>query len=157
MEGQWVIWFSALVSSFLAYFLSELIGRRKKKSRANLPPGPPAWPIVGNILQLGKKPNESLWALSQQYGPLMTLSLGMKTAVVVSSSEMAKEIFKTHDQNFAGRTLIEAAKVNSHHESSIVFAQYGDYWRKVRRIAATELFTPTKLQVPQYLRRDQVS
>ncbi|GLJ32544.1 hypothetical protein SUGI_0654730 [Cryptomeria japonica] len=157
MEGQWVIWFSAVVSSFLAYFLLELIGRRKKKSRANLPPGPPAWPIVGNILQLGKKPNESLWALSQQYGPLMTLSLGMKTAVVVSSSEMAKEIFKTHDQNFAGRTLIEAAKVNSHHESSIVFAQYGDYWRKVRRIAATELFTPTKLQALQYLRRDQVS
>ncbi|GLJ32548.1 hypothetical protein SUGI_0654820 [Cryptomeria japonica] len=86
----------------------------------------------------------------------MTLSLGMRTVVVVSSSEMAKEIFKTHDQNFAGRTLIEAAKVLSHQESSIAFAQYGDYWRKLRRIATTELFTPSRLQALQYLRRDQV-
>ncbi|GLJ32501.1 hypothetical protein SUGI_0653970 [Cryptomeria japonica] len=157
MEMQWVIWLSALVSSVLTCFLLDLTVKRKNKSKANLPPGPPAWPIVGNLLQLGKKPNESLWALSQQYGPLMTLSLGMKTAVVVSSPEMAKEVFKTHDQNFAGRTLIEAAKVNSHHESSIVFAQYGDYWRKMRRIATTELFTPTRLQALQHLRRDQVS
>ncbi|GLJ32549.1 hypothetical protein SUGI_0654970 [Cryptomeria japonica] len=157
MEGQWVIWLSALVSSVLAYFLVDLMGKRKKKSRANLPPGPPGWPIVGNLLQLGKKPNESLWALSQQYGPLMTLSLGMKTAVVVSSSEMAKEVLKIHDQNFAGRIMIEAAKVFSHHESSIAFAQYGDYWRKFRRIATTELFTPTRLQALQHLRRDQVS
>ncbi|XP_059078196.1 flavonoid 3'-monooxygenase-like [Cryptomeria japonica] len=80
----------------------------------------------------------------------------MRTVVVVSSSEMAKEIFKTHDQNFAGRTLIEAAKVLSHQESSIAFAQYGDYWRKLRRIATTELFTPSRLQALQYLRRDQV-
>ncbi|GLJ32547.1 hypothetical protein SUGI_0654800 [Cryptomeria japonica] len=87
----------------------------------------------------------------------MTLSLGMNTAVVVSSSEMAKEIFKTLDQNFAGRILIEAAKVLSHHESSIAFAQYGDYWRKLRRIATTELFIPTRLQALQHLRRDQIS
>ncbi|GLJ32540.1 hypothetical protein SUGI_0654680 [Cryptomeria japonica] len=157
MEEQWLIWLSALLSSVLAYFLLDLIGRRMKKRRENLPPGPPAWPFVGNLLQMGRKPNESLWALSQKYGPLMTLSLGMKTAVVVSSSEMAKEIFKTHDQNFAGRTLMESMKVLSHHESSIAFAQYGDYWRKLRRIATTELFTPTRLHALQYLRRDQVS
>ncbi|XP_059078192.1 ferruginol synthase-like [Cryptomeria japonica] len=157
MEEQWLIWLSALLSSVLAYFLLDLIGRRMKKRRENLPPGPPAWPIVRNLLQMGRKPNESLWALSQKYGPLMTLSLGMKTAVVVSSSEMAKEMFKTHDQNFAGRTLMESMKVLSHHESSIAFAQYGDYWRKLRRIATTELFTPTRLHALQYLRRDQVS
>ncbi|GLJ32526.1 hypothetical protein SUGI_0654500 [Cryptomeria japonica] len=81
----------------------------------------------------------------------------MKTAVVVSSSEMAKEIFKTHDKNFAGRPVLEAVKVLSHHKSSIVFAQYGDYWRKLRRIATTELFSTSRLQALQHLRRDQVS
>ncbi|GLJ32500.1 hypothetical protein SUGI_0653960 [Cryptomeria japonica] len=128
-----------------------------KKRSEYLPPGPPGWPIVGNLLQLGKNPNESMWALSQKYDPLMTLSLGMKTAVVVSSSEMAKEIFKTHDKSFAGRPVLEAVTVLSHHKSSIVFAQYGDYWRKLRRIATTELFSTSRLQALQHLRRDQVS
>jgi hypothetical protein len=138
----------------LAYFLLHLMGRRKKKSRACLPPGPPGWPILGNVHQLGKNSNESLWALSQQYDALM---IGMKTAVVVSSFEMAKEVFKTHDQNFAGRTLIEAAKVMSHHKSSIAFAQYGDYWRMLRYVSTTQLFTPIRLQALQHLRRDQAS
>ncbi|GLJ32530.1 hypothetical protein SUGI_0654550 [Cryptomeria japonica] len=146
-----------LVSSVLSYFLLDLIAKRMKKRSEYLPPGPPGWPIVGNLLQLGKNPNESMWALSQKYDPLMILSLGMKTAVVVSSSEMAKEIFKTHDKNFAGRPVLEAVKVLSHHKSSIVFAQYGDYWRKLRRIATTELFSTSRLQALQHLRRDQVS
>ncbi|GLJ54258.1 hypothetical protein SUGI_1163970 [Cryptomeria japonica] len=59
-----------------------------------LPPGPSGSPIVGNLFQLGKRPHQSLYALSLQYGPLMIVRLSMRTTMVVSSPTMAKEISK---------------------------------------------------------------
>lgn len=157
MTMNWRSWFSfwvfvALPLLMVPYFL--LIASTKKKK---MPPGPPAWPIVGNLLQLGKKPNESLGLLAAKYGPLMTLRLGMKTAIVVSSPAMAKEILKTNDQIFAGRVVIQAAKCHSYHENSMIWCQYGPRWRMLRKIFNTELFSQKRIEASQHLRREQVS
>uniref|UniRef100_A0A0C9QPG7 TSA: Wollemia nobilis Ref_Wollemi_Transcript_14830_1974 transcribed RNA sequence n=1 Tax=Wollemia nobilis TaxID=56998 RepID=A0A0C9QPG7_9CONI len=152
---SWYCVVLASIAALLFYWFLLCNGWRRKKTKTALPPGPPGWPIVGNLFQLGKKPNESLCALSLQYGPLMTLSLGMKTVVVVSSPAMAKEVFKTHDQILAGRTVIEATKILSHHKSSLIWAEHGPRWRKLRRIATTELFSHDRLQGLQHLRQDQ--
>ncbi|XP_057865388.2 geraniol 8-hydroxylase-like isoform X2 [Cryptomeria japonica] len=154
MDSLPVYWFSVLISGVLVLF--SVLLWRKKTNMLPLPPGPPAWPVVGNLFLLGQKPNYSLFALSRQYGPLMTIYLGMKRAVVVSTSAMAKEVLKTHDHNFAGRTLIQAMKVLSYHKSSLVWSQYGPYWRKLRRVLTTELLSPKKLQASQHVRRDSV-
>ncbi|GLJ32056.1 hypothetical protein SUGI_0645470 [Cryptomeria japonica] len=153
MDNQQVYWF-LLVSSVL--FLFSVLQWTKNTKRLRLPPGPPGWPVVGNLFLLGKKPHESLFALSRQYGLLMTVSLGMKTTVVVSSAAMAKEVLKTHDHNFAGRTLIQAVKVLSYHKSSLIWSQYGTYWRKLRRISTLGFFSAKKLQASQIVRRDSV-
>nr|AKH41021.1 cytochrome P450 CYP76AA21 [Thuja plicata] len=141
--------------SIVLILLSVLLWRKNTK-RLLLPPGPPAWPIVGNLFLLGKKPNESLFALSGQYGPLMTLFLGMKTTVVASSAAMAKEVLKTHDNILAGRVPIHAATVLSYDKSSIIWDQNGSQWRKLRRICTTELFSPKKLQALQHVRTESV-
>ncbi|GLJ19776.1 hypothetical protein SUGI_0358330 [Cryptomeria japonica] len=141
------------VASLMLFFH---LWRRDSRARISLPPGPPAWPIVGNIFQLGKRPHESLYALSLKYGPIMTLHLGMKTTVVVSSPAMAKEVLKTHDNVLAGRMVIEAVKSISHHKSSLIWGEYGPYWRHLRRILTVELFSHKRLEALQHLRRDQV-
>ncbi|GLJ32221.1 hypothetical protein SUGI_0648550 [Cryptomeria japonica] len=128
----------------------------RREQRLSLPPGPSGWPILGNLIQLGKRPHESLYALSVKYGPLMTLRLGMRTVVVVSSPAMAKEVFKTHDNILAGRMVTEAHKSLSHDKSSLIWADYGPYWRHLRRISTVELFSPKRLEALQHLRRDQV-
>ncbi|KAH9311181.1 hypothetical protein KI387_026216 [Taxus chinensis] len=156
MDSPLANWFSALVTSAWMVFFVLLIWRRKKNT-LSLPPGPPAWPLVGNLFQLTKKTNESFFALSRQYGPLMTVYLGMKPTVVVSSAAMAKEVLKTHDQIFSGRTIIQSVQTVSVHKSSIVWAQNGTYWRKLRRISNTELMSPKRLRALQHLRTDQVS
>ncbi|GLJ32038.1 hypothetical protein SUGI_0645220 [Cryptomeria japonica] len=101
-------------------------------------------------------PHHSLYALSLQYGPLMTVRLGMKTTVVASSPAMAKEIFKTHDHILAGRPVIESNKTLSHDKYSLVWADCGPYWSHLRRIYTFELFSRTRLEALQHLRRDQV-
>ncbi|GLJ31910.1 hypothetical protein SUGI_0642290 [Cryptomeria japonica] len=155
MDKHLVFWFSVLVSSFVVVFSVFMLWRRKTKSLP-LPPGPRAWPIIGNLFLLGKKPNESLFALSQQYGPLITLFLGMKTTVVASSAAMAKEVLKTHDNILAGRTVKHSMKILSYHKSSIIWAQNESHWRKFRRIATTELFSAKKLQASEHVRKDSV-
>jgi len=111
---------------------------------------------VGNLFQLGKKPHESLFHLATKYGPLMSLSLGMKTTVVISSPAMAKEVLKTHGHIFAGRIVPQALKALSHHKSSFVLCQYGSRWSMLRRISSNELFSVKRLEALQDLRRDQV-
>ncbi|XP_027117188.2 norfluorocurarine oxidase isoform X2 [Coffea arabica] len=77
----------------------ELCQEHMKK----LPPSPPKLPIIGNLHQLGQFPHRSLQSLSRKYGPLMLLELGSKPMLVVSSSNAACQILKTHDLSFASR------------------------------------------------------
>eukprot|EP01018_Ginkgo_biloba_P018169 Gb_12032 [translate_table: standard] len=126
------------------------------RNKALLPPGPSAWPIVGNLFQLGKKPNESLFHLSQKYGPLMTLFLGTRTTVVVSSPAMAREFLRTNDHIFASRTPVQASNCLSYLRSSLIWADYGSHWRMLRRICNNELFSSKRLDDLQHLRRGHV-
>lgn len=147
------VWFSVMIFIILWLILKLIISRRAAKL---LPPGPPRWPIVGNLLQLGDKPHQSLYHLAAKYGPLMTLRLGMQTTVVASSPAMAKEILKTHDQVFAGRTILEVARSLFYSNFSLVWIDYGPRWRMLRKLCITELFSVKRLEVLQHLRRDQV-
>eukprot|EP00253_Pinus_taeda_P000720 PITA_00720 len=141
------------ITSVVIYFLLDVW---KRKAYCRLPPGPRGWPIVGNLFQLGKKPHESLFRLATKYGPLMSLSLGIKTTVVVSSPTMAKEVLKTHGHIFAGRVVTQAGKSLSHDKSSFLLCQYGSRWRMLRRISTTELFSMKRLEALKDLRRVQV-
>jgi cytochrome P450 len=154
MEGISVFWYYVMI--FLTLWLALKLITMSRKGTGKLPPGPPGWPIVGNLLQIGGKPNESMYHLAAKYGPLMTLRLGMKTTVVVSSPAMAKEVLKSHDQVFSGRTVIEAAKCLSYSDSSLAWSNCGPRWRTLRRFCNTELFNVKRLEALQHLRRDQV-
>jgi len=149
MDIGCVLWYPVLaIISTITYFVV------RRKTYCRLPPGPPGWPILGNMFQLGSKPNESLSHFATKYGPLMSLSLGMKTTVVASSPAMAKEVLKTHDHLLAGRPVTQANLPFTH--SSLSFGQIGPHWRMLRRISTTELFSVKKTEALQHLRRDQV-
>ncbi|GLJ09957.1 hypothetical protein SUGI_0119130 [Cryptomeria japonica] len=98
-------------------------------------------------------PHHSLYALSLQYGPLMTLHLGIRTTVVVSFPAMAKEVLKTYDNILAGRPVIKINKTLSHDKSSLFLANCGPYWCYLRLISTVELFSPKRLKALQHRMR----
>lgn len=128
----------------------------RKPVRAKLPPGPYPLPIIGNLLELGKKPHHSLAELTKTYGPVMTLKLGTITTIVVSSSDTAKQVLQQHDHTFSNRTIPDTVRATDHHKSSIVFLPASTRWRNFRKICSTEMFTVHRLDAGQSLRRRKV-
>ncbi|KAJ4705106.1 Cytochrome P450 [Melia azedarach] len=132
--------------------LTERRHRRMEELQVQLPPGPRWWPVVGNIFQLGWAPHVSFAKLTRNHGPIMTLWLGSMCTVVVSSNEVARDMFKNHDVVLAGRKIYEAMKGDYGSEGSIITSQYGPHWRMLRRLCTTEFFVTSRLDAMRSVR-----
>ncbi|XP_052181449.1 cytochrome P450 71A1-like [Diospyros lotus] len=131
---------------------------KQSKGRFQLPPGPPRLPFVGNLHQLDKSAlYRHLWQLSKIYGPLMSLQLGSRPILVVSSAKMAKQFLKTHDAQFAGRPSMVGQLKLSYNALDLAFAPFDDYWREMRKICNLHLFSAKRVQSFRSIREDEVS
>ncbi|KAK6775228.1 hypothetical protein RDI58_026229 [Solanum bulbocastanum] len=150
----------SLVSIFL--FLSFLILLRKWKNSYSqttkkLPPGPWKLPFIGSMHHIvGGYPHHVLRDLAKKYGPLMHLQLGEVCVVVVTSSEMAKQVLKTHDLAFASRPKLLVTDIITYDSRDIVFSPYGDYRRQMRKICVMELLNAKNVRSFSSIRHDEV-
>ncbi|KAJ0969448.1 hypothetical protein J5N97_022325 [Dioscorea zingiberensis] len=128
-----------------------------KRSSLRLPPSPWKLPLIGNLHQLGLLPHKSLHKLARKHGPLMHLQLGQVPALVVSSSQMAREIFKTHDLIFANRPILRATEILLYGGLDMGFAPYGEHWRQLRKICVINLLSMKRVQSFQAAREEEVA
>jgi cytochrome P450 len=137
----------AALSAAALFLLHYLLGRRAgvegkaKGSRRRLPPSPPAIPFLGH-LHLVKAPfHAALARLAARHGPVFSMRLGTRRAVVVSSPDCARECFTEHDVNFANRPLFPSMRLASFDGAMLSVSSYGPYWRNLRRVAAVQLLS----------------
>ncbi|XP_057792635.1 salviol synthase-like [Salvia miltiorrhiza] len=141
----------------LVFLLSTFIFLKNgsQKSNGKFPPGPRKLPLIGNIHNLkGAVPHRALHRLAQKFGPTMGLQLGEVSAVVISSPDVAKQVMKTHDVNFASRPPITTAEIISYGCTSITFSPYGEYWRQLRKICTMELLSAKRVESFRSLREE---
>lgn len=145
-----------LLISFVWATIYVLIGMIKTSKSSKYPPGPRPFPIIGNILELGKLPHLSLAKLSHSYGPIMSLKLGSMTAIVISSPEATKEAMQKNDQIFSYRPTPDTLRALDHHIYSLAWMQPSAQWRNLRKLCATKVFAPRMLDSTQFLRQKKV-
>ncbi|KAM7255069.1 hypothetical protein ACFE04_020310 [Oxalis oulophora] len=126
--------------------------KARQNGSKQYPPGPPGWPVIGNMLDLGAIPHQTMSTLKLKYGPVLWLKLGSVNTMVIQSAEAASLFFKNHDAIF-DRQIPEAMTALDYHKGSIVFGQYGTYWRLIRRLGLTELFSIRKMNESAQLRK----
>nr|AKI33939.1 cytochrome P450 76AD1-like protein [Abronia nealleyi] len=125
-------------------------------SNAQLPPGPKPMPLIGNILEIGEKPHRSFANLAKSHGPLMSLRLGRVTTIVVSSAEVAKEMFLKNDQSLCDRCVPNSVTAGDHHKLTMSWLPVSPKWKNFRKITAVHLLSPQRLDACHALRHAKV-
>ncbi|PSS08394.1 Cytochrome P450 CYP736A12 like [Actinidia chinensis var. chinensis] len=105
---------------------------------------------------LGHLPHRSLQNLAKKYGPIMSMKLGSKPAIIVSSPEAAELFLKTHDILFASRPKIQASDIISYGSRGLVFSEYGPFWRNIRKLCTSELLSVAKIDSYVGTRKEEV-
>ncbi|KAL6601707.1 hypothetical protein ACP70R_044927 [Stipagrostis hirtigluma subsp. patula] len=104
-------------------------------------PGPRGLPVVGSMWLMTGLAHRKLAAAAARLGArrLMAFSLGETRVVVAAHPDVAREIL--NGPAFADRPVKESAYGLLFHRA-IGFAPHGAYWRALRRVASSHLFSP---------------
>ncbi|XP_038685653.1 cytochrome P450 71D9-like isoform X2 [Tripterygium wilfordii] len=159
MDHQ-ILFFSVLLSFLVSIFMLPRIWSKSEHPKSNIaaPPGPWKLPLIGNMHQLiGSLPHRRLRDLATKYGPIMHLQVGEVPTVVFSSPEVAKEVMKTYDINFASRPYSLATYIIFYSLKDVAFAPYGEYWRHIRKICTVEVFSGKRVQAARPIREEETA
>ncbi|XP_048048082.1 cytochrome P450 1B1-like [Megalobrama amblycephala] len=128
----------ALITSFIIlFFLEACLWVRNLTFKKRLP-GPFAWPLVGNAMQLGQMPHITFSKLAKKYGNVYQIRLGRNDIVVLNGDAAIRKALIQHSTEFAGRPNFVSFQMISGGRS-LTFTNYSKQWRMHRKIAQSTL------------------
>lgn len=84
--------------------------------------------------------------MAQKFGDVFMLKMGQRILIVVSSPEGAKEVLSTQGAAFGSRASNIVSDIFNGNKQDMVWSDYGDHWRKMRRIMTVPFFTIKAVQ-----------
>uniref|UniRef100_A0A452SR48 Cytochrome P450 1A n=1 Tax=Ursus americanus TaxID=9643 RepID=A0A452SR48_URSAM len=103
------------------------------------PPGPWGWPLLGNVLTLGKSPHLALSRLSQRYGDVLQIRIGSTPVLVLSGLDTIRQALVRQSDDFKGRPDLYSFTLVTDGQSMIFNPDSGPVWATRRRLAQNAL------------------
>ncbi|CAB1339250.1 unnamed protein product, partial [Coregonus sp. 'balchen'] len=135
-----------LVYMFMKYMHTEIPEGLKRL------PGPRPLPIIGNVLEVQNNPHLSLTAMSERYGSVYQIQIGMRPVVVLSGSETVRQALIKQGEDFAGRPDLYSFKYINDGKSLAFSTDKSGVWRARRKLAMSALrsFATLEGSTPEY-------
>ncbi|KAL2249664.1 UNVERIFIED_CONTAM: cytochrome [Sesamum indicum] len=154
LPWQFAALLALLLILFITPFYSLISTGHKSVVTKNLPPqAAGGWPVIGHLRLLSgpELPHIILSNMADKYGPMFSIRLGVHSALIVSSWEVAKECFTTNDMVFCDRPKTSATQHMSYDFAMFGLGKYGPYWRELRKISVQKLLSNRKIETLGHL------
>ncbi|CAI8591895.1 unnamed protein product [Vicia faba] len=146
-----------LALPLLVLFLFMKYKTNIKNSSSTFPKGPKGLPIIGNLHQLDiSNLHIQFLNLSKFYGPLFSLQIGFKKAIVISTPQLAQQILKDHDHGVSSRPPSHGTQKLSYNGIDMIFSPYNDCWREIRKICVVHFFSSKKISSFSPIRKSEL-
>ncbi|CAN8284686.1 unnamed protein product [Cochlearia groenlandica] len=132
----------------LVFALTLSSFRSKKPKCHELPPSPKGWPIIGNLFQMVTNRPAHQWihrVMKDMKTDIACFRFARVHVIVVSSSEIAREVLREKDDALADRAESYSINLVSHGYNGVSFSAYGDNWKLAKKVMVTKLMSPTML------------
>ncbi|TFK25339.1 cytochrome P450 [Coprinopsis marcescibilis] len=122
-----------LVTVGLVWFVRR---RSRAKPRLPLPPGPPGLPLIGNLKDM---PTNMEWEKYHEWckeynTDILHLRVATTSFIVVDTAEIANDLLEKRSSLYSGRARLPMVNELMGWTFNFGFMDYGNYWRKHRRI-----------------------
>ncbi|KAI1904303.1 hypothetical protein AGOR_G00004280 [Albula goreensis] len=128
----------AMVTMCVVYLLLRLLRTKIPEGLQQLP-GPKPIPLIGNVLEVGSNPHLSLTAMSERYGPVFQIQIGMRPVVVLSGSDTVRQALIKQGEDFAGRPDLYSFQYINDGKSLAFSTDQAGVWRARRKLALNAL------------------
>ncbi|KAK7289983.1 hypothetical protein RIF29_04068 [Crotalaria pallida] len=139
---------------FVALVTLKLLFKNNKRFR-NIPPGPTPLPIIGNLNLMEKPLHRFLQFMSKKHGDIFSLWFGSRLAVIISSPTAFQECFTKHDLVLANRPMNLSGKYIFYDNTTVGSCSYGELWRNLRKIIATDVLSTQRILSFSGIRKDE--
>ncbi|XP_077699703.1 cytochrome P450 1B1 [Canis aureus] len=123
-----------LLSVLAAVHAGQWLLRQRRRQPGSAPPGPFAWPLIGNAAAMGPAPHLSFARLARRYGDVFQIRLGSCPVVVLNGERAIRQALVQQGAAFADRPRFASFRVVSGGRS-LAFGQYSPRWKVQRRAA----------------------
>nr|AFR34030.1 cytochrome p450 BCMA2 [Boechera stricta]AFR34032.1 cytochrome P450 BCMA2 [Boechera stricta] len=141
-----------IVSMASIYILGRILSRpTKTKDRSRqLPPGPPGWPILGNLPELFMtRPRSKYFHLvtKELKTDITCFNFAGVRAITINSDEIAREAFRERDADLADRPPLFMIQTIGDNYKSMGSAPYGGQFMKMKKVITTEIMSVKTLNM----------